>query len=431
MAQATKLASSRWWRLMPIIFITYSFAYVDRSNFGFGAAGGMTESLHITSGITSLIGALFFLGYFFFQIPGANYAEKKSAKKLLFWSMVLWGILAAATGVVTSVPLLLIDRFLLGIVESAVFPALLILISNWFGKRERSRANTILILGNPATVLWMSIASGYLVQFFGWQWMFIIEGLVAIVWGGIWWLTVKDNPQHASWLTEQEKRDIAHVLQMEQTELQPVPNLWVAAKSGNVLSLIGVYFFWSIGIYGFIMWLPSILKQMSHEGIAATGWLSALPYLLAIFAMIGISYVSDKTLRRKAAVWPCLMLGGVLLYVSYQIGTQHFLVSYILLVIAGAALYAPYGPFFAVITEILPRNVAGGAMALVNSMGALGSFIGTYVVGLLNGSTGSPQASFLLMAIAMLLSGGLMLFVRKGRHRNGSGSEDVDEGIFA
>ncbi|WP_407655270.1 MFS transporter [Alicyclobacillus dauci] len=403
---------------MPIIFITYSFAYVDRSNFGFGAAGGMANTLHITPGITSLIGSLFFLGYFFFQIPGANYAEKKSAKKLLLWSMILWGLLAAATGVITNVSLLLVDRFLLGIVESAVFPSLLILISHWFTKGERSRANTILILGNPATVLWMSIASGYLVKFFGWQWMFIIEGLIAIVWSIVWWFTVKDQPQEASWLTSQEKSDLLEVLKEEQKEIQPVPNLLAAAKSRNVFCLMAVYFFWSVGIYGFIMWLPSILKQMSHAGIAATGWLSALPYLLAIFAMIGISYISDKTLRRKAAVWPCLSLGGVLLYVSFQVGTQHFILSYILLILAGASMYAPYGPFFAAITEMLPRNVAGGAMALVNSMGALGSFVGTYVVGLIKGSAGGLQAAFLFMGVAMLLSGIFMALV-KGR-RNGN-----------
>jgi sugar phosphate permease len=420
-----KLASSRWWRLMPIIFITYSLAYVDRSNFGFGAAAGMADSLHITSGLTSLIGALFFLGYFFFQIPGANYAERRSAKKLLFWAMILWGILAACTGIVTNVPLLLVDRFLLGIVESAVFPSLLILVSHWFSRSERSRANTILILGNPVTVLWMSIASGYLVKYLGWQWMFIIEGGAAVLWSLVWWLTVKDQPTYVAWLSKREKDEIVHVLAEEQRQIEPVPNLWLAAKSRDVLFLMGVYFFWSVGLYGFVIWLPSIIKQMSNAGIAATGWLSAVPYLLAIASMIVVSSVSDRTLKRKVAVWPCLGLGGVFLYLSFQIGTHHFVISYVLLILAAGAMYAPYGPFFAAITEMLPRNVAGGAMALVNSMGALGSFVGTYVVGLLNGATGTPQASFLLMDLSFIVSAIFMALVRKTNTGTVQGSTQV------
>ena len=163
------IAQARWYRLIPVAFITYSLAYLDRANFGFGAAGGMAEDLKITGAMSSLLGSLFFLGYFFFQIPGALYAANKSAKKLIFWSLILWGALATATGMLSDVRLLIVIRFMLGVVESAVMPAMLILLSRWFTKSERSRANTFLILGNPATILWMSILSGYLIQAVGWQ----------------------------------------------------------------------------------------------------------------------------------------------------------------------------------------------------------------------------------------------------------------------
>src|SRR3990170_4905682 len=131
------IAKSRWYRLIPIAFITYSLAYLDRANYGFGAAGGMAEDLNITAGMSSLLGSLFFLGYFFFQIPGAIYAENKSAKKLILWSLILWGGLATATGLATNVNLLIGIRFMLGVVESAVMPAMLILLSRWFTKSER------------------------------------------------------------------------------------------------------------------------------------------------------------------------------------------------------------------------------------------------------------------------------------------------------
>ena len=147
------LAKSRWYRLIPVVFITYSLAYLDRANYGFGAAGGLAEDLNISAATSSLLGSLFFLGYFLFQIPGAHYAEKKSAKKLIFWSLILWGGLASATGLVSDIHWLMVIRFLLGVVESAVMPAMLVFLSHWFTKEERSRANTFLILGNPVTVL--------------------------------------------------------------------------------------------------------------------------------------------------------------------------------------------------------------------------------------------------------------------------------------
>src|SRR6188472_1856474 len=131
------IAPSRWYRLVPIAFITYSLAYLDRANFGFAVAGGMAKDLNITASISSLLGSLFFLGYFFFQIPGALYAANKSAKRLIFWSLILWGGLATATGMVNDVSVLIVIRFMLGVVESAVMPAMLILLSRWFTKTER------------------------------------------------------------------------------------------------------------------------------------------------------------------------------------------------------------------------------------------------------------------------------------------------------
>lgn len=260
---AKVLSAKRWYRLMPVVFITYSLAYLDRANFSFGSASSMASDLMITPAVSSLLGALFFLGYFFFQVPGAAYAEKRSAKRLVFVSLILWGFLAAATGMLSDPTQLMVVRFLLGVVESFVMPAMLVFLCHWFTKKERSRANTVLILGNPVTVLWMSIVSGYFLHLFGWRLMFIIEGLPSLIW------------------------------------------------------------------------------------------------------------------------------------------------AFILLVVAGGMMYAPYGPFFAFIPEMLPVNVAGGAMALINSFGALGSFVGAFLVGLLNSYTGDYGASYLFMACSLLIASGI------------------------
>jgi sugar phosphate permease len=404
--------SGRWARLIPMAFITYSLAYVDRANFSFGAAGGMAKDLSITAEAASLLGALFFLGYFFFQVPAAYYAEKRSSKELIFWSLILWGIFAAATGLLTDISLLYIDRFLLGVMESVVLPGMLIFLSHWFTKAERSRANTFLILGNPITVLWMSVVSGYLVQALGWRGMFIVEGLPPILWAFVWWRMVDEWPSRAKWLDPSERVSLEATIEEEQRLFKPVKNYAAAFRTPAVILLALQYFCWSIGVYGFVIWLPSMLKTGSGLSIVSIGWLSAGPYLAAALLMVMTSVLSDRTGERKGCVWPYLLIGSVAFYASYQLGTSSYWLSYVLLVIAGGAMYAPYGPFFALISEMLPRNVAGGAIALINCCGALGSFVGSYVVGWLNGVTGGPGASFVFMAAALLVSALLTLTLR-------------------
>ena len=398
------LSIKRWYRLMPVVFITYSLAYLDRANFSFGAASDMAKDLMITPQVSSLLGALFFLGYFFFQVPGAAYAEKKSAKKLVFYSLIIWGILAAATGILSNPYQLMIVRFMLGVVESVVMPAMLVFLCHWFTKSERSRANTVLILGNPVTVLWMSIVSGYLINIVGWRMMFILEGIPSLIWAVIWYKMVSDHPKDAKWLEMSEREEVEQALLDEQKAIKPVKNYKEAFKNIKVLLLCAQYFLWSIGVYGFMMWLPSILKSAPNVNIVTAGWLTSVPYILAIIGMIAASYFSDKYLNRRDFVWPFLFIGAICFYSSYLVGNTNFIVSYILLILAGGMMYAPYGPFFAFIPELLPANVAGGAMALINSFGALGSFVGALVVGLLNNSTGGYGASYLFMAIALLLA---------------------------
>ncbi|MBL9214186.1 MAG: MFS transporter [Opitutaceae bacterium] len=404
------LAPRRWWYVMPLVFVTYSLAYLDRANYSFAAAAGMAQDLRIGKGMFSLIGALFFLGYFLFQIPGAIYAQRRSVKRLIFASLVLWGLASTATGLVSSVAGLVVVRFVLGVVEAAVFPAMLIYVGSWFTRAERSRANTLLLLGNPVTILWMSIVSGYLIRDYGWRGMFVIEGLPAVLWAFVWWALASETPAAASWLTAEEKAALADRLAREQAGLRTFGSYFEAFRSREVVWLCAQYFSWSLGVYGFVLWLPSILRMGSDAGIVATGWLSAVPFLAAIAAMLVLSHASDRSGRRKPFVWPPLLLAGLAFAALYGLGDGHFWMSFGLLTVAGAAMYAPYGPFFALIPELLSRQVAGGAMALINSMGALGSFAGSYLVGYLNDATGSPRAAYLLMAGALLASAAVIRF---------------------
>ncbi|MGB8994522.1 MAG: MFS transporter [Pseudonocardiaceae bacterium] len=408
----TGLVSQRWRRLIPIAFITYSLAYLDRSNYSIGAAAGLERDLHITAGTSALLGALFFLGYFLFQIPAAQYAERRSVKRLIFWCLIAWGVFASAQGVIPWVWLLMVDRFLLGVVEAAILPAMLVFLIHWFTKAERGRANTFLILGNPITVMWLSAVSGWLVEATSWQWMFILEGLPAIAWAFVFRALVTDWPADADWLDGAEKRSVLDRLAAEQAELPAVSGFREALGSRNVVILSVQYLLWSFGVYGLVFWLPSILKAASGSGIGVVGLLSAAPYALASIAMLVNSRASDRVARRRIFVWPWLLAAAVAFFLSYRFGPGHFWIAYVLLIIAGACMYAPYGPYFALIPELLPRNVAGAATGLVNSAGALGGFAGAYLVGWLNSATGGPSASFVVIAITLLIAALLILTVR-------------------
>src|SRR5580692_4062522 len=188
----------RWLYLMPVVFVTYSLAYLGRSNFGFGAAAGLARSLNITESRAAFLSSAFFLGYFLFQIPAAVYAVRKGATRLIFFALISWGVFSALTGVIHNFWLLVADRLALGVAESLIFPSMLILLTNWFTRAERSRANAILILGNPVTVTWMAAATGYLIRAVGWQMTFILEGIPSVLWAFIWITVARDRPVQAS-----------------------------------------------------------------------------------------------------------------------------------------------------------------------------------------------------------------------------------------
>jgi sugar phosphate permease len=402
----------RWLYILPAVFVTYSLAYLDRANYGFGAAAGMAATLHITGQQSSLLSGLFFLGYFTFQIPGATLARKFKISRVVFIALVVWGSLAALTGVLHDFRLLALDRFLLGIAESLIFPVMLLLLTRWFTRAERSRANAILLLGNPVTVLWMSALTGLLIDRFGWQKTFIFEGIPSIAWGFLWIFLVRDRPSEAAWLPAEAADILEAQLAVDQSRIGPAGNVAQALVRPDVLLLSAVYFLWSVGVYGFVLWIPTIVRLGAVTSMTRTGLLSALPYLAAIPLMLFVSYLSDKTGKRCGLVWPFLFLGGICLLASFLLANRIFVFSFIGLVLGGACMYAPYAAFFAIIPDRLPANVTAEVMALINSCGALGAFVGSTFVGLLQAITGNARAGYMLMSVTLFVSGCLMLVLR-------------------
>ncbi|MFZ0664073.1 MAG: MFS transporter [Acidobacteriaceae bacterium] len=401
----------RWWYLLPVVFIAYSLAYLDRANYGMGAAAGLAMTLRITPEQNSLLSSLFFLGYFAFQLPGTMLVGKRSPVRLIFVALGLWGILASLTGIIHVFWALALDRFLLGVAESCIFPAMLLLLTRWFTKAERSRANTLLIVANPVTVLWMSAATGYLIQMFGWQRTFIYEGIPALLWAVVWLAVARDRPADASWMAPEATKLLESRLAEEQLSVARVKDVKSALLRWDVILLSIVYFCWSLGVYGFVLWLPTIVRQGAALSMGKTGLLSAVPYLAAILLMLLVAHRSDKTLRRKSLVWPFLLIGGIALAVSFLFARSSFAIAFAGLIVAGACMYAPYGPFFAIVPDRVADTASAEALAFINSSGALGAFFGSYFVGWLEGATGNARDSYLLMALSLICAAGLMLLL--------------------
>ena len=405
----------RWLFLMPVVFFTYSLAYLGRSNFGFGAAAGLARSLNITESRAAFLGSVFFLGYFLFQVPAAAYARRKSATRLVFFALISWGVLSGLTGIIRDYWLLVVDRTLLGVAESLIFPSMLILLTNWFTRTERSRANAILILGNPVTVTWMAAVTGYLIKAVGWQMTFILEGIPSVVWAFVWLMIARDLPRDASWLSKESSRELEAELEREQTVLPALTNLSSALRVPGVILLCVQYAFWSFGVYGLVLWIPEMIRSGSTRGIETVGLLSAAPFLLAVVLMLVVAHFSDRALNRKVFVWPFLLLSGVALFCSYMTAGNNFWLAYVSLIVAGGAMYAPYGPFFAIVPEILPKTVAGEVMALINTCGAFGGFIGTWLIGWLQALTGNSRAGFFTMSMSLLVSAGIIFCLRTAK----------------
>jgi sugar phosphate permease len=405
-------SARRWFRVLPVVFITYSLAYLDRSNYGFGAAAGLAATLDISKDRAALLGALFFLGYFLFQVPGAALANRVGPRLLVALALMAWGVLAAMTGVIHYFWLLAIDRLLLGVAESFILPAMLMLLMQWFTRKERSLANAVLILGNPVTVLWMSVASGYLIRHFGWQKTFIFEGLPSIAWGFCWFFLVRDRPEQAAWLPPAEREVLREQLSSESCQLPRIAGVAEAIRHPSVILLCIQYFFWSFGMYGFVLWLPTIIRRAASSDMGTTGLLSAAPYLVAIGAMLVNSYFSDRSPLRRKFVWPFLCLAGVAFLGCFATQTYGFKANFFCLIVACGAMYAPYGPFFASIPELVPASIAGEITAYINSSGALGGFFGTWLIGVANAHVGIDPGGFLLMSAALLISGLIHQFAR-------------------
>ncbi|MFC4949090.1 MFS transporter [Pseudonocardia sp. GCM10023141] len=410
---AVHITGKRWARiLIPLLFL-YMTNFIDRNNIGFAVIGGMNADLHIDNAEAGLAGGVFYLGYLILQIPGGILAERFDVKKLLVTLSISWGVLAAATGLAQNLPQLLALRFVLGLAEGAVWPAILVVLARWFTDRERATANSIWLVCLPLSFVIMGPVSGLILQATDWRWLFIIEGIPAVVFAFVVLAFSAAKPQSAPWLPEAERK---HILsgQAGAAERVKVTGYRQVILHPQVLLLSAIYLFWLLGAVGFFTWVPAIMKQISSAGVTGTGFLSALPYVTALIGLVVIGKFADRTRRRKLFVGLDLAAFSLFLLISTVFSGNHT-AALTFIVIAGFFLFAMHAPFWSIPMETLPPHLVGAAIGMISLIGNIGSFIGPYLMGYVQNATGSFTSGIYVLVGSLALAAVLTTFVRE-RH---------------
>ncbi|WP_341315445.1 MFS transporter [Paraburkholderia sp. IMGN_8] len=385
-ASSIAVPRKRWLRVIPPILLACIVSYMDRVSIAFAMPGGMSADLGLAASTVGLAGGIFFIGYLFLQIPGGRLAALGSGKRFIAWSLVAWAVISVLTGLVTEAWQLLTLRFLLGVAEGGMLPVVLTMVSNWFPDRERGRANATVIMFVPLAGMITAPLSGAVLAAFNWHYLFFTTGVVSALSLLMWIAFASDSPETARWLSAAEKDYILTSLRAEREATRGTKA--VSASFAAVLRdpviwrLIALNFFYQVGIYGYTLWLPTILKNLTHGGMGQVGVLAILPYIGTMAGMWTTSYLSDQTGQRRAFVIAPLLGFALCLFLSVRFQASIGL-SYAFLIGSGFFLQAAAGVFWTIPPKLCNPEQAGGARGLINALGNLGGFCGPYAVGVL------------------------------------------------
>ncbi len=406
-------------RLLPFLFILYVIAFLDRMNIG-AAALQMPHDLGFSESVVGLGAGIFFLGYFLLEIPGALIAERWSARRWIARIMISWGLVTVLMAFIHTARQFYLVRFLVGAAEAGFLPGVIVYLTHWFRYQDRAKAVAFFYAANPLSYVIGSPLAGVLMGITwlgmrGWRWLFVLEGIPAIIFGfiTIWYLT--DWPAEAKWLPEEERRWISEELKREKEAKKRSFNIWEALRHRDVILLTLCYFGAMTGSYGIAFWLPTILKRLSGQSDLKVTLMAALPYVAAFVAQQVNGWHSDKTQERRwhAAV-PVFVCGLALCFaVAFQ-GNLAFSLG--LFVVGAGAFYGFQPVFWAVPTIFLSESAAAASIGLINSVGNLGGFVGPMVIGYLVSRTHSFSWGLLYLVVSLFASGCLMLVVGRGRH---------------
>jgi sugar phosphate permease len=406
----------RWIRLLPIMMITFVISFMDRTNISF-AIPTMGKELALTSSVLGFASGVLFLGYGLSQSFGGHIADRGHGRTLIAVLLVLWGGVELTQAFVTSATELVIVRFLLGAFEGGIFPTFLLMVKNWFGPAERARANGVWQLCYPVAALISGPLAGALLTYGDWHTLFIVEGIIPIAWAGVWYWAAADTPRSARWLDEADRAALLDHL-AAQAPLNAgfavgVPTFLGQMARPTVILFTIAIFLWNIGFLGFTIWLPSVLAQGRTLSPSTIGWLSAAPFAAAIVVMQVMTHLSDRYRDRRVIATCAVTICGLSLLIGGLTFEGNTLTTNVLLmVVAGAFMYASQPVLWSMPPDFLPGNVAGAVMGAINGIGVLGAFLGPYVVGFARNWTESFAAGLWGMGICLLIAAIMVWQVR-------------------
>jgi len=403
---------------MPFLICLFVVAFIDRANVGY-AGLQMTDELGFDAEVFGLGTGIFFIGYFVLEIPGTLLVETWSARKWLARIIISWGILATFTGFIQNSMHFYVVRFLLGLAEAGFFPGIIVYLSHWFRYRDRAKAVAMFMTAIPISYIFGAPMSGLILGInwlglSGWRWVFILEGIPAVVLGIITLLYLTDKPTQAKWLKQDEIDWINSELEREMEARKSIRKFEIgeALRNRNVIILALVYFCGVTSAYGVNFWLPKILKDTFHYTDFDVSLLSALPYCAGLAGMLLAGWSSDRRNERRWHATTCLLILSGGLYLTTT-SNNNIYITMAAFCLAGAGIYSYMPAFWALPSTFLTEAAAAACIGLINSIGNLGGFVGPYVVGYINKATGSYYGGLIYLSFSALIAAILVQLVHK------------------
>ncbi len=403
------------WRLMPLLLACYVIAYLDRVNVGF-AKLQMLEDLGFSELVYGFGAGIFFIGYFFFEVPSNIILHKVGARLWIGRIMITWGLISSAMMFVDTPQMFYVMRFMLGVAEAGFFPGIILYITYWYPSHRRGRMTAIFmtgialsgVIGSPLSGAIMKMADG-LYDLRGWQWMFLIEGLPSVLFGLIVIVMLDDRVAQAKWLTDDERALLIRNIAAD-SEHKEEESVFKVMASGRVWLCAAIYFCSVMGVYGVSFWLPTIIKAMGYKDPLDVGLISAIPYGVSVAVMLLVAKSADRTRERRWHVAIPALFGslGLALSVVYA---KDPVMAIAALTLGLSCILTTLPLFWSLPTSFLAGTGAAAGIALINSLGNLSGFVSPYAVGWLKESTGSTDAGVYLLAAGMVVGALLTLAI--------------------
>jgi ACS family tartrate transporter-like MFS transporter len=406
------------WRVMPLVFLLYVVAFIDRANVAY-AKLTMTVDLGFSEAVYGFGAGVFFIGYLVLEIPGALIVQKWGARWWMARILISWGICTILVGLVNTPTQFYVTRFLLGCAEAGFFPGVIVYLNEWFPTQYRARAMARFVVASPiALAIGGPIAGPILgmdaLGLPGWRWLFILEGLPAILLGVLVPFIMINRPREAKWLRPEERDWVIGELEKEKRRKAALGKytVWQAMRHPSVLALAAITFLANVGIQGFFLWLPTTVQQASGLPAYMSAIVSGLPFTIAIASMLIFSWSSDRTGERGYHVAVPLMAAAILFPIT-TISTLSFGWLLFWLCLTSGAIYG-FGPtFWTLPTAILGESAAAAAIGLINCASGLGGFVGPTVVGSILTANRSFSVAVFFLSACFLTASFVTLAVRR------------------